>query len=305
MKFITSAHRNSLIAAQSLFRGAWKAIHNPKGGLVFAVQTKTITIFDKELFQTVPMHANRTVSFLVAGTQKGGTTALHELLKSHSEICMSSKKEPHFFDTDRYLNNNQINSEYYLSLFPEITDDKLLGDVTPSYMYHPLAPARIYRFNPSIKIIFLLRNPVHRAYSQWNMQRRKGLESMSFESAIEREMTQRQDSTAVIDKKFAYLSRGLYAQQIKRYTDLFDRKNLLFVKSNTLKNQPQKALQAVASFLGICPFKLEEKQQTTHFCGNYEQPLSDATFNNLLKLFQNDIKETEKLSGLNLQAWKL
>ena len=127
----------------------------------------------------------RKVDFIIAGVQKSGTTALFSYLCEHNEICMSDKKEIHFFDRRRYfiLFPNYL---FYHSNFSNFKSQKLIGEATPIYIYWKKAIERLVRYNPNIKLIIVLRNPITRAYSHWNMMRNRNFnkENLSFVDAI-------------------------------------------------------------------------------------------------------------------------
>ena len=122
----------------------------------------------------------RRIDFLIAGTQKGGTTALDAYLRNHPEICMASVKEAHFFDNERYFQPKQSNYHEYHSLFKPQRSHRILGEATPIYMYWKSAPARIRQYNSRMKIIIILRNPIERAYSHWYMEQGRNNDVSQF-----------------------------------------------------------------------------------------------------------------------------
>lgn len=78
---------------------------------------------------------NRLVQFVVGGTQKGGTTALDGFLRSHPEICMSKRKEAHFFDREKRFRTDSVDCDKYAQLFQPKRGQRVLGEATPIYMY--------------------------------------------------------------------------------------------------------------------------------------------------------------------------
>ncbi|MGZ8918140.1 MAG: sulfotransferase family protein [Methylobacter sp.] len=118
----------------------------------------------KKLFFT--NSPNSFPNFMIIGAQKAGTTALYEYLSRHPQIQPTKVKELHYFNCEaRYKNG----IEFYRSFFQLDTESKLLFDASPGYLNNANAPKRIYAHNPNVKIIILLRDPVERAYSAWNM----------------------------------------------------------------------------------------------------------------------------------------
>jgi hypothetical protein len=88
------------------------------------------------------------VAFVIAGTQKGGTTALASYLYEHPEIGMPTVKEVHFFDTEEHFAPAEVDYAKYHAYFNPAVRKRLLGDATPIYMYWDAAPPRIWQYNP-------------------------------------------------------------------------------------------------------------------------------------------------------------
>src|SRR5215831_21157504 len=108
------------------------------------------------------------LDFIVAGAQKSGTTALHYFLSRHPDICMGDQQEIHFFDNDAMFIAD-VDYEQLHKHYPPLPPSMIAGDCTPSYLYHEPAMQRIWNYNPKIKLLILLRNPVERAFAHWNM----------------------------------------------------------------------------------------------------------------------------------------
>src|SRR3712207_6690007 len=106
----------------------------------------------------------RLPDFVIIGTQRGGTTSLYHYLSKHPEVLPALRKEIHFFDLnfDRGL-------DWYLAHFARQDQPGLVGEASPLYMFHRDVPERVRRVLPNAKFIALLRNPVDRAYSQYQM----------------------------------------------------------------------------------------------------------------------------------------
>ena len=117
--------------------------------------------------------------FLGIGAQKAGTTYLYSLLSEHPQVFLSSPKELHFFSL-----HYQKGLAWYQDQFKFAATDKCCGEITPYYMFHPLASKRIRKHLPNVKLIVLLRDPVERALSQFFHSRRLGLEPLCFKDAF-------------------------------------------------------------------------------------------------------------------------
>ncbi len=185
-------------------------------------------------------------NFIICGTQKGGTTSLHWYLKDHPEIFMADTKEVHFFDR-----NYEKGMKWYKDFFKKASSYKLIGEATPSYMYLEEVAGRIHKQLPKAKLIFVLRDPINRAYSAYWHMRRNGGEKISFEKALEKEEKRLAQDAQVKTSAIAYKARGRYAEQLKRYLALFPRKQILILTTKELEEEPVATLNKIGTFLGV------------------------------------------------------
>ena len=164
--------------------------------------------------------------FLVIGAQKAGTTALYAYLRWHPQITGPSWKEVSFFDRHWWRGEG-----WYRGQFPLRSGGRLVGEASPSYLFHPLAPERVHALLPGVKLVALLRDPVARAYSHYQHEVALGREPLSFEDALaaEDERTRGEVERLVADPRafsrawwdHTYASRGLYADQLERWLAVF------------------------------------------------------------------------------------
>jgi hypothetical protein len=207
----------------------------------------------------------RMPNFLLIGAAKCGTTALYEYLKQHPEIYFSPAKEPRFFALDgqplnfggpghERANRVSINDlATYQALFDGVRAEKAFGEASPLYISHPRAPERIQHYVPDMKMIAILRDPVERAYSGYLMHVANGTETLPFEEAIE-------DEPRRIRENWPggyYVKTGLYAEQLQRYYDRFDREQLRVYLNEDLQERTEEMLNDIFGFLGVdeafCP----------------------------------------------------
>jgi hypothetical protein len=196
--------------------------------------------------------------YLIIGAQRGGTTSLYWSLCRNPHIGKSRKKEAHFFDL-----NYDRGMSWYKRYFPtrlarlwaqrRVGKPYLIGEASPYYLVNPLVPARVRDKLPSVKLIVLLRNPVDRAYSHFQQQRGLGNETLSFEEAIERElsMLEHKSPSSLFYRKFSYLVRGIYVDQLERWHSFFPREQMLILKSEDFFRDPASTERAVCEFLGV------------------------------------------------------
>jgi hypothetical protein len=192
--------------------------------------------------------------FVVIGTQKGGTSFFYRLLTEHPLVRGAAAKELHFFD-----NKFSEGVGWYRRCFSEGEHvgghRTITGEASPSYLFDPQVPERMARVVPEARLIALLRNPVDRAYSHYQMEVGRGKEARSFEEATEEEMTSTEDEGNTVDVRYAYLRRGLYAEQLERFSFFADRDRLLVVKSENLFTRRLEVLDRVLTFLRLPPFE--------------------------------------------------
>lgn len=241
------------------------------------------------------------VSFLVCGAQKAGTTTLDAYLRQHPGICMANHKELHYFDSDNFFLYQHPNYRLYHDFFEPKTDQQIWGETTPIYMYWYSSPRRIWQYNPEMKLIIILRNPIQRAYSQWNMQQLRGYETLPFLEAIEIEETRRRESLPYQNRRFSYLDRGYYLEQINRIRNYFPADQILLLRSEMLKKEPNHVLDQITSFLGIHPYENFNKLEL--HSRKYSLPMDQKTHKILLDIYRYQIKEIEKLTGWDCSDW--
>jgi hypothetical protein len=209
--------------------------------------------------------------FLIIGAQKAGTTALFAYLRWHPEITGPSWKEVSFFDR-RYREDERA----YRASFPAKPRQwlvkrrrgrwPLVGEASPSYILHPLAPQRARDLVPDARLIALLRNPVDRAYSHYQHEVRLGREPLSFEDALDAEedrlrgeverMTAEPSYFSHAWWNYTYAARGRYAEQLGRWFELFPRDQLLVLFTEELDGDTAGTYACVLDFLGARPHEL-------------------------------------------------
>jgi len=245
--------------------------------------------------------------FMVVGAQKGGTTALASFLRNHPEICLSSDKEPHFFDLDFFFEGDEPRYAWYLMYYAHHDGQKVGGEATPTYMYRPDVAGRLRDYNPRLKLIALLRHPAERAYSQYNMMRARGAEPLSFREALRAEETRLLEAGAdrVPGSPYwihSYKQRGRYASQIRNLLKYFPRDQLLVLRSEDLLHQHYRVLAEVFRFLDVGTNHRPPPARV--FAGEYCTPMSRSDRELLLEYYAQETEELEQMLGWDLAAWK-
>ena len=198
------------------------------------------------------------VDFVIVGAQKCGTTALGLFLARHPEIGMSSQKEVHLFDQPDYAPGTtaaEIDARYR-RYFAHVDDARIRGEATPIYMYLPGVATELKRYNPDLKLIVLLRDPVERALSAYYMQTARARETKPLWLALLLESWRlRRDrdvrGSRSPTREHGYRSRGLYSLQLRELYRHFDRDRILIVRCDDLRDDHDATLQRVLAFLGV------------------------------------------------------
>jgi hypothetical protein len=250
-----------------------KDLRNARGRIY--EQGKALRNKDREIFQLKnelraasagESETGALPDFLIIGAQKSGTTSLYDLLSQHPHVERAALKELNYFD--RYFEKG---IEWYRSQFPlpkPNEERKLItGEATPDYLFYPDAAKRAAQVVPQARLIVLLRNPVDRAYSHYHHQIRKGRETLSFEEAIEAEqarlrgeidkMPEDELPTSSNRKRFLYLSRGLYVDQLLRWSEFFAKDQMLVLKSEDFYKNTLQTLKVIQDYLGLPDWKPE------------------------------------------------
>jgi hypothetical protein len=242
----------------------------------------------------------RKVDFVVAGTQKGGTSALDHYLRLHPEICMAKQKEVHFFDSEAHFAGAPDYSIYH-AFFACRSPQAVIGEVTPIYMYWYNAPRRMWEYNPSMRIILVLRNPIDRAFSHWNMQRDRHWDEADFMHAVNREAERCREALPFQHRRYSYTDRGFYSEQIRRLWHYFPQQQTLILKNEALREDPDQALQMVADFLGVRPFGEVEKKAI--HSRPYSRKMTEEERSYLRNLYAIEISNLESLLGWDCADW--
>lgn len=200
--------------------------------------------------------------FLIIGAQKAGTTSLYSYLAEHPQLVPSFKKEVHFFDggmradTDDY----ERGEAWYRAHFPIQHGARCKTyEASPLYLFNPLAAGRIAQLLPRAKLIVLLRNPAERAISHYFHEIRRGREQLPIGRALELEDRRLAACWKEADYKNpafrnqSYKSRGLYAEQLERYSEYFADEQILVLNSEEFFRDTGRTLRRVLEFVGVDP----------------------------------------------------
>jgi len=184
--------------------------------------------------------------FIIVGTMKSGTSTLAHYLNQYQSIYMP-EKEIHFFDTvGGYKDRWEKGIEWYASQFKDAIDQQLIGEKTPTYSYLKDVPERIHEVLPNVKLIWIFRHPIDRAYSNYWHAVKNGSEKESFEYAVIHEKERLKENIFQ-----GYIERSKYSDQVKNYLEYFPAGNMCFLTLKNLKEDLPGAMQKIGEFLQI------------------------------------------------------
>ncbi len=189
---------------------------------------------------------SRTPDFIIIGAAKAGTTSLYRYLTRHPNVFMSEPKEPTYFARDERFRRGEA---WYLSLFQDAGPDQLCGEASTNYTNWPLYPntvARMAGLVPAVKLIYLMRHPVDRAYSHY-IQLIENLRTDDPEYKFDKTF---EEHIAADD---SVIRSSNYMLQINQYLARYDRDQMLFLLFEEFIKDPQASLTQVADFLRIDP----------------------------------------------------
>lgn len=263
----------------------------------------------------------RRISFLICGAQKCGTSALHDYLRRHPGIDLPVVKELHIFDNESAdwsdAGIDQID-QAMAGHFQSMAPGRCCGEATPVSLWWMPAMERIWRYNPAMRLIAILRNPISRAYANWRMEQLKGRDQGPLPLSLAEEEHRCREALPLQHRVRSYLSRGLYSEQIRRLWRYFPREQLLLLRQEELLEQPETTLERVYAHLGVDTVPFEGAQSVISWRSVPDQPpgrtlpqpetiptnAPTAVRNALQRLYAPEIATLEAMLGWDLRHWQ-
>ena len=214
----------------------------------------------------------RLPGFLILGEKRCGTTSLHRYITQHPNVLGPlAPKSTHYFDTKFGKNLDWYGSYFWPETIIEKLERKngpmLAGESSPYYFFHPTAPERIAQTLPDVKVLVLLREPAKRAWSNFQYERDKGNEMMSFAEAIaaepartigeEQRLRDDVDYVSRLHRTFSYVDRGRYYRSLTRLYRSIPPDRVQVIRSEDLYGDTAGVMSTVQDFLGLAPVPVE------------------------------------------------
>lgn len=189
------------------------------------------------------------LKFVCVGAQKAGTSTLDSLLRRHSKnVELPKVKETKFFLKEQFNEYGKGFNYYFTHYFCNNNFDKI--EIDPEYLYFEESAKKLYEINKELKVLIIVREPIARAISHYQMSVSRGYETLTFDKAIKEEANRIKDN--FFNKNhFSYLDRGKYKNQIERYISLFGRDNVKVIKFEDFIVKQEVTLKSIATFAKI------------------------------------------------------
>jgi hypothetical protein len=255
------------------------------------------------------------VGLFVVGAQKSGTSSLHNFLIKHNSITGGKSKEINFFNhEEKYLKGyGWYHSNFDVPLI--YRPERLFLDSTPQYLSDLRVAQKIYSYNSVAKIVILLREPVSRAYSAWNMYKQ-----FSEMSPIDKQNLIKRHISSKDTKKFNQfinqvpfpdfefyvncelknlkllefypniLRKSIYYDQVEKYINYFGKDNVLIFDSDFFKQNKGKVVNRIVSHCQLSFEKLEYTEFKNVHERKYDAPI-DLNIKEKLKTFYKPYNE--------------
>lgn len=208
--------------------------------------------------QTPDAASMRWPDFYVVGAPKCGTTSLFYYLRQHPEVFLPDAKEPHYFGSDLTWRHRLVPREAYASLYADVPDNQLAGDMSVFYLMSHDAAREIHEVRPDGKIVVVVRDPLKMLPSLHRMTLKTGVETLTdLRQAIEAEPQRRMNGTEVnssnpgLEQAVFYSEAARYAEQIERYFSQFGRQNVHVILFEDFAENTTGEFARLCDFLGI------------------------------------------------------
>ena len=272
----------------------------------------TLIPFSKYVYALVSRQKNKKIDFFIIGAQKCGTTSLHDYMNQHPFCTGALRKETLFF-TKKYRGTVTLERLVGHFSFKKLMRNRgkcLFFESTPDNVYEEAAPGRIYKYNPKAKLIFLVREPVSRAISEYNMACKYAIvknlcvredpereyfdylrqpDKYPFEWFVKEEFRRMEETGSRLPSAFHYpdfIRHGLYSEQLERYLQYFSPEQILILESKSLKTDKRNTLSAIEDFLELPHHEWSEKDLVNSNIGVYTSQVPDECKLFLKKYFE-------------------
>ncbi|MCQ0090555.1 sulfotransferase [Roseovarius sp. M141] len=181
------------------------------------------------------------IGFFVIGAARSGTTSLYRALEQHPDIFTPEVKEPRFF-----AGNWKLGWDWYSDIYANAPETAVLGDFSPNYTNtaedtsNPVV-RRMAEFYPQARLIYMVRNPIACAISNWRMAAELRGETIPFGQALEG------------DWAMGVYHRACFFRQISAYRQVFSDDQILAIPLEAMRADPDTWMAKAHAHIGVRP----------------------------------------------------
>lgn len=251
--------------------------------------------------------------FLIPGEAKCGTTSLYRYITRHPQVWPADRKEPGNFI--QYGASPLLCRMHYPLLMRKLFFSCaglrriITGEATQNYLANEEAARSVAAVYPNARLIVVMRNPVTRCFSDYQMMKAGGWEKQDFDEGIERHLQWIQDPKLEPLVRWArttgegflrFILRGVYVDNITMWQKYFPKEQFLFIKSEELFSEPQRIVDETFRFLSVPAIKLHDFPVLKK--GTYQAGMSLKTIRRLSEFYKPHNERLYQLIGRDL-AW--
>ena len=277
-------------------------------------------------------HQDMKVDLMIIGAMKCGTTTLADLLKAHPRVSFCRTKEPEFFSKHPDWRSGL---DAYHALY-EPREGAIYAEASTGTTFYPHFNHGIwndlYEYNPELKLIYLVRDPIDRIVSHYMHIHERGWSDRAMEDAVR--------NIPIL------INNTRYHAQVLPFVERFGRDLVLILGFDELIGDRQGTLERVGRFAGLDPsqFPMQAEVHSNpsiggskrHYVHDASPPWAQATggltsrwerglkslfvrsggrgFEQrpelsapwkeaVMRLLENDVLALEELAGRDLRAW--
>ena len=242
---------------------------------------------------------NKFTHLFIVGAQRSGTTALKDYLKKYKEILFASPETPE----PKYFLQKKIDYQNYVKTYfnLDLKKVKILAEKTTSYFENKLVPQKLKKLKKKLKIIIILRNPIHRAYSNYKFSKENNYEKFVFSFKLSKQENRPYDKKKISVSPYKYFKRGEYIKNLDHWFKFFSKEDVLILNFEKLILNDQKTIKSLCKFLKL---KFNKKNIFTKKNSTENKKISKKDYILLSKKYYDCNNLLKKKYKIDIKFWK-